>query len=180
MTINLPDGIEALIAHGPHPDHASALMLFGQFVGSWDVDVTWYENGAPARRARGEWHFFWVLEGRAIQDVWIVPPRSERTLGGADCYEYGTTLRFYDPGLGAWRSTWHGPMKQTVIPFVAKQVGDEIVLSGRHADGRSMRWIFSEIKPESFRWRSEVLDDAAELWDLAQEFTVRRSDAVYL
>ena len=29
----------------------------------------------PQRRRNGEWHFGWVLEGRAIQDVWIVPPR---------------------------------------------------------------------------------------------------------
>jgi hypothetical protein len=32
--------IDALQALGPHPDIAEDLMLFGQFVGAWDVDVT--------------------------------------------------------------------------------------------------------------------------------------------
>ncbi len=32
--------IDALQARGPHPDLAEHLMLFGQFVGAWDVDVT--------------------------------------------------------------------------------------------------------------------------------------------
>jgi len=40
-----------------------------------------------------------------------------------------------------------------------KQVGDEIVITGKSADGSSIRWIFSEIKPESFRWRGERLYD---------------------
>ena len=149
-------------------------MLFGQFVGSWDVDVTWHEAGRVVRRARGEWHFAWVLEGRGVQDVWIVPPRGERT-GGADLYEYGTTLRFYDPGIDAWRSTWHGPMHGVVIPFIARKVADEIVLQGRHAvDDRPMRWVFSDIGPERFLWRSEASADEGETWELIQDFVVRR------
>ena len=31
------------------------------------------------QRITGEIHFSWVLEGRAIQDVWIMPRRSDRT-----------------------------------------------------------------------------------------------------
>lgn len=30
---------KALFSQGPHPDFADKLSLFGQFVGSWDVDV---------------------------------------------------------------------------------------------------------------------------------------------
>ena len=170
-----PRGPAALLSDGPHPEHRSALMLFGQFVGSWDLDVTWYENGQPKRRERGEWHFFWVLEGRAIQDVWIVPTRSERSARGPDCYEYGTTVRFFDPALGAWRSTWHGPMRHTVIPFTARQEGEEIVLTGRQDDGRQLRWIFSDIGPDRFRWRSEALNKSGEQWEMLQDFVVRRS-----
>lgn len=174
MAMVLPPTAGVLFSEGPHPEHRSALMLFGQFVGSWELDATWYEDGEPVRRERGEWHFFWVLEGRAIQDVWIVPPRSERPARGADCYEYGATLRFFDPTLGAWRSTWHGPMKHTVIPFIARQEGEEIVLSGRHGDGRALRWIFSDISSHGFHWRSEALEAAGEEWELLQDFVVRR------
>jgi hypothetical protein len=83
--------------------------LFGRFVGSGHIEVTWYQDGIVTRRAQGEWHFAWVLEGRAVQDVCVVPPRAERP-HEIDRYEHGTTLRFYDPRIDAWRSTWIGPV----------------------------------------------------------------------
>ena len=65
-----PDSmIDALQASGPHPDHGSDLILFGQFVGAWDVDVTNIEPDGTKKELKGEWHFGWVLEGRAIMDV---------------------------------------------------------------------------------------------------------------
>ena len=171
----LPPALEALAASGPHPDHRDELMLFGQFVGSWDLDVTWYEAGAPVRRERGEWHFAWVLEGRAVQDIWIVPPRIERT-ARSDLYEYGSSLRFYDPALGAWRSTWIGPMRGAVIPFIARGIGDEIVLEGQEpGDDRPMRWIFSDIAPDRFLWRNTVSGDGGSTWTTQQDFVCCRS-----
>ncbi len=170
----LSAAFEALAAHGPHPDHHDELMLFGQFVGSWDLDVTWYEAGSPVRREKGEWHFAWVLEGRAVQDIWIVPPRIERG-SRTDLYEYGSSMRFYDPALGAWRSTWIGPMRGGVILFIARGIGDEIVLEGRDAeDERPMRWVFSEIAPDRFLWRNTVSADAGQTWTTQQDFTCRR------
>lgn len=65
-----------LLSNGPHEDLSPADRLFEPFIGSWDLDITWYGHGAVTRRAKGEWHFAWVLEGRAIQDVWVVPPRA--------------------------------------------------------------------------------------------------------
>ena len=59
---------EALHVAGPNPDHAEHLGLFGQFVGSWDLQWSGLDaDGRPARA--GELHFGWVLGGRAVQDV---------------------------------------------------------------------------------------------------------------
>lgn len=60
-----PDGMEptvdwtvpALGASGPHPDHAGELMLFGQFVGYWDLDVTLIRPDGSCEEHRAEWHF---------------------------------------------------------------------------------------------------------------------------
>ena len=79
--------LDALQARGPHPDEAPHLMLFGQFVGAWDVDVTNIAPDGTIQELKGEWHFGWALEGRAIMDVWITPHRSLR--GQAEPYEYG-------------------------------------------------------------------------------------------
>ena len=167
--------IDALQAHGPHPDLAEDLMLFGQFVGAWDVDVT---NSAPdgtKQELKGEWHFGWVLEGRAIMDVWITPRRSLR--GQADPYEYGATLRFFDPTIQAWRSTWIGPVRHLVRAFIARQVGDEIILEGSSEQGNRIRWIFSQITPTSFRWRNVESSDDGATWTKVQEMAAQRAHA---
>src|SRR4051812_37580573 len=107
----------ALCAGGPHPEHADALMLFGQFVGEWDFDWAGYGDREQTLTDAGEWIFGWVLEGRAVQDVWIIPPRDRRGEAGVPAGEYGTTLRFYDPRLDAWLVTWNGPSNRARRTF---------------------------------------------------------------
>lgn len=165
---------DALLADGPHREHESELMLFGQFVGSWDID--WRgrnDEDGTWMQARGEWHFAWVLEGRAVQDVWIVPSRAERALGDLRKGEYGTTLRFYDPSNCEWSVTWHGPVYGNVRVFAARQEGDEIVLRGNDHDDRAVRWIFSDITDDAFRWRSLRLEND-DSWVMREEMRVRR------
>jgi tetratricopeptide (TPR) repeat protein len=70
--------LDALHAEGPAADRADKMALYGQFVGAWDLDVTEFKDDGTTRQRPGEWHFGWALEGRAIQDVWIVPPRGQR------------------------------------------------------------------------------------------------------
>ena len=164
--------IDALRAYGPHPDLAEHLMLFGQFVGAWDVDVTNIAPDGTKEEFKGEWHFGWVLEGRAVMDVWITPRRSLR--GRADLYEYGATLRFFDPTLHAWRSTWIGPVRHLVRTFIARQVGQEIILEGTFED-RRIRWIFSQITPTSFRWRNMESADEGSTWTTVQEMSAQRA-----
>lgn len=99
---------ESLLCEGPHPDHERELMLFGRFVGSWDVEGEMIAPDGTREAHRGEWHFGWVLDGRAIQDVLISPPRAER--GADEPFEYGTTLRIYDARSGTWRVTYVTPV----------------------------------------------------------------------
>lgn len=53
----------------PHREFTEELRLFGQFVGSWDVEVINYLPDGTRHVMPAEGHFGWVLEGRAIQDV---------------------------------------------------------------------------------------------------------------
>ncbi len=166
-----------LTARRAHPAHADKLRLFGQFVGAWDVDIHSYPPAGPASRVAGEWHFGWVLEGRAIEDVWVAPKRSLR---GRPAHEpsapgeYGATLRFYDPQIDAWRSTWHGPVCGVVLNFIGRSVGDEIVLDGAFEPGVSTRWIFSNITERAFHWRAvESTDGWRTERKLQERFAVR-------
>jgi hypothetical protein len=167
-----------LLAEGPAPAHHEALMQFSRLVGSWSLDVTYYAGDGSVRRPTpGEWHFAWVLEGRAVADVWMVPPRAQRTATEPPPGEYGMSLRFYDPRIGAWRSTWHGPVNGIVWPFIARAVGDEMVLERVDEAGELVRWIFSEIPSDSFRWRPVRSRDGGESWVVGQVMEAKRSTA---
>lgn len=165
--------IEALQASQPKAQLAEKLQLFGQFVGSWDVEVTNYKPDGSQATVQGEWHFGWVLDGRAIQDVWIAPKRSLRA-GNEEVGEYGATLRFYDPKIDGWKSTWIGPARGWVLPFIARQVNDEIVLEGDFAPDASRKWIFSEITSDSFHWRAIESSDGWVTSRKVQEMFVTR------
>jgi hypothetical protein len=130
--------LDALGADGPAADHAGKMDLYGRFVGSWDLDVTQFREDGSKRQRKGEWHFGWALEGRAIQDVWIVPPRGELRHGdaAANFNSYGTTLRVYDPRIDAWQIQWTDPVTQNFLRMIGRKQGDDIVQlgTGRESD----------------------------------------------
>jgi len=69
----------------------------------------------------------------------------------------GTTIRFYDPKMDRWLATWNDPVYVAFQPLVGHVAGSEIVMEGTTKDDHKIRWIFSEIKPDSFRWHGEKL-----------------------
>jgi hypothetical protein len=168
--------LDALGADGPSTDRAGKMDLYGRFVGSWDLDVTQIPDNGIVRRRRGEWHFGWALEGRAIQDVWIVPPRGELRSGdaAANANSYGTTLRIYDPDIDAWRIQWTDPVTRSFLQMIGRAEGRDIVQLGTRPDGKSLRWSFSAATENSFLWRGEISADNGANWRTNVEFTARR------
>jgi hypothetical protein len=164
--------IKGLSSDGPYPEFKDKLMLFGQFVGDWDIVSVQSPNPSGiAFKERGEVHFGWILDGRAVQDVWMTyDEKSKRAV------PVGTTIRVYDPSADTWQSTWISVLRRSVQTFVARQVGGEIVLEGRTKDGYAEHWIFSNIKPGSFRWHSEETHDGGSTWVLTEEMIIHRSN----
>jgi hypothetical protein len=93
-----PDMIRALSATSPHPSLGDQTRVFDRFVGTWDFDCVLYSADGTIVRFPGEWIFGWVLDGRALQDVWIGYQKS-RSPGERGI---GTTLRFYDAKAAQW------------------------------------------------------------------------------
>ena len=114
-------------------------------------------------KGAGEIHFAWVLEGRAIQDVWILPG-----------VFYGTTLRIYDPGIDAWHILWSDPVRQFYTRQIGRARGDDIVQEGRNDAGEFVRWSFTRIEANSFRWLGERSRDGGTTWHLQAEFDANR------
>ena len=155
--------ISALHTNRPAPDRADRMGLYGWLIGSWEMDAVVNADDGTTHKGRGEIHFGWVLEGRAIQDVWILPG-----------VFYGTTLRVYDPGLDAWHILWSDPLRQFYTRQVGRAHGNDIVQEGTNDAGDATRWSFTEITPDSFRWRGERSRDGGATWQLQAEFLARR------
>jgi hypothetical protein len=167
--------LPGLEANGPNKEYAAKMMLYGRLVGDWRVDyVAWDAAGKQLVKTSGEWHWGWVLDGRAVQDVWIMPGRAERQKPAAPKGEWGTTIRYYDPKIDAWHIVFVGPAYNNLNVFVARQQGDEIVQEGTSPSGKPARWIFSEITATTFRWRDEVSEDGGKTWSLREEMHARR------
>jgi hypothetical protein len=171
--------VEVLHSSKPSSELGSAAAVYDWLIGSWNVRVVDYDVDGTAHESRGEWHFGWVLEGRAVQDVFIVPSREERsTRLPKDGNRYGTSLRTYDPNIEAWRITWINPVRQVQNHLVGKKVGDEIVQEGLDENGSmSIRWCFREITENSFRWTGEESNDNGKTWQLGAEFFAVRMGA---
>lgn len=169
--------LDALRADGPSGDRAGKMDLYAWLIGSWTLDVTEHGPDGAKRQRPGEWHFGWVLEGRAIQDVWIVPPRGSDRTGEAvkSGNYYGTTLRVYDPRIDAWQIQWIEPVSQTYLAMIGRREGTDIVQIGKAPSGNLIRWSFSEITPDSFHWRGEVSADNGATWRTNVEFVARRA-----
>jgi hypothetical protein len=176
-----PSFMEALHSNGPASDRADKMGLYGWLIGGWEMDVQVPQsgpNGANGARyeGKGEVHFGWVLEGRAIQDVWITPPRGLRDgpVGVAANF-YGSTFRIYDPGLDAWHIFWLDPVKQFYSRMLGRAAGTDIEqLTVNETPLR--RWRFSDITPSSFHWTADVDEgaDGVVKWRRHVEFFARR------
>jgi hypothetical protein len=158
----------ALGANGPAQDLIGKSDLFGWLVGRWELEVLDNESVGMHRVNSGEWHFAWVLEGRAIQDVMIAPRLSERRAGMPLAgNRYGTGIRVHDAGTDRWHGLWVNPAQGTIETLSIEKRGDEIVETGE-----TTRNVFFEIERESFRYRIEALQGGH--WKKIAEITARR------
>jgi hypothetical protein len=169
MTGYTPQPAE-LLAASPHADLRSELELFGQFIGSWDMQMQFFDaEGAVVLDQAGTWSFGWVLDGRCIQDVLIHPHQGSDRRGERGI---GTTLRHYDSATGKWRVVWLGAVSGNVIVLTGGKVGDEIQLEGPDVDGSQLRWTFTDITRDSFQWTG--FTNAGGAWWMEQQMAGRR------
>ena len=165
-----------LVASGRSPEIPESADVYGWLVGSWELQVLHYKAvDVSARHMQGEAHFGWVLEGRAFQDIWIMPRCSVRHPGlDKDNNMYGTTLRVWDTTIQAWRINWINPVTGHREQQVGRRIGKDIVQVGARADGTATRWRFTEITADSFHWIGEALEPDGQTWKLEGEFRARR------
>jgi hypothetical protein len=172
----MPLSLDGLIASGPHPSLGLHADTYGRLIGSWQGEYRDYDRSGQVLSGLLEVHFVWVLQGLAVQDVWIAPTRAQR-MGEVDLSQrntYGTTLRVFDPEIEAWRVVWLNPQQRVRVDLVGRRVGDDIIQAGFYEDA-PIKWIFTEITRESFFWQAFVLDTDGVSWFRQTEFRLRRT-----
>lgn len=165
-----------LAAQGRSSEIPECEDIYGWLVGGWKLKVLYYRaQDVSQLNLNGEVHFGWVLEGRAIQDVWIMPRRSERTPDTDKVNNmFGTTLRVWDETLRAWRITWINPVRGHREEQIGRRIGNEIVQIGARLDGTPTRWRFTEISSDRFHWIGQSLKPDGQTWMLEGEFLAER------
>ena len=172
-----PDFFTLLSAPGRSAEIPEEEDVYGWLCGSWDLNVVRYRGvDVAALGLTGEVHAARVLEGRAVQDVWIMPRCGERH-GASDptMNMYGTTLRSWDGALQAWRIAWTNPVSGHREEQVGRWNGRDILQEGTRANGTKTRWTFTAITGDSFRWRGEALYPDTDAWVLEGEFLAKRT-----
>lgn len=128
---------------------------FGKLIGSWEID---YIDTSSCHSIKGEWHFSWVLDGMAIQDVIILPE-----------YEFGTTLRVYNPVTRAWDIAYGYTGR--IMRFEARKQDDIIVLTSLEDERR--KWVFAKIEDNNFHWQDVIVKDDGN-WHINYDLYARR------
>src|SRR5262245_19927884 len=165
----------ALLSDSRSADIPETDDIYGWLIGSWELDVIGYDDEGNVLHSTGEAHFGRVLEGRAVQDVFINPRRSDR---GPDSPKFanwfGTTIRIYDPVIHAWRVNWLNPHDGLRAELIGRRPGNEILQEGTFPDGTPIRWTFTNIAENTFQWRGERLEPDGKTWKLQVEFVAKR------
>jgi len=170
------DFFSVLSAERRSPEIDESSDVYGWLCGSWDLVVLHYRGlDVSGRGLTGEVHAARVLEGRAVQDVWIMPSRTDRSPESDPMMNmYGTTLRTWDASNRAWRIAWVNPIRSHREEQIGNWSGKDIVQNGTRADGTKTRWTFTDITVDSFHWRGEALYPNASTWTLEAEFLAKR------
>ncbi len=159
----------ALGSEAPPAGRAKEMDLYGWLIGSWEMDTLHHPGDGATRKSTGEIHFGWVLEGRAIQDIWIRPRRP------APSTMYGTTLRIPDPGIDGWHIIWSDPLNQDYARQIGRAEGKDIIQIGTDSRGLKARWRFTEIAADSFHWIGEERASDSDPWQIVYEHFARRT-----
>lgn len=145
---------EALLSAEKSPMIPDEYDIFGKFCGSWKFKGDFMTGSGEIQTSEGEWLFSRILNGTAIQDVFIWPPRDQRRSDDV-CGEYASSIFAYDPLSKKWDVTWVNT--GATVRLKAEKIGGNIIMT--EITEKKMQWIFSDITDVSFIWQSVIHND---------------------
>ena len=127
---------------------------YAPLIGDWKFDY----HEPDGRHLKGEWYFRRVLEGMAIEDIFICPSRDTKDTDPQPDAEYGVAVRMYHPKEHCYDMTYICT-KYTTRLEIRKEQG-KIVCT--RLDDATNKWVFSEITEMTFHWQNVTVLDRGE------------------
>ncbi len=131
---------------------------WGKLVGNWNIVFEAVdESGKVQQSFEAEWNWFYILDGYAIQDVFILPPRN--LAKKTDSPFYGVGVRIFDEDTNKWQSVWVDTSNKKLEFREATSTAEQITMYQTNAKGEKLRITYFDMAPSSFEWKQEVLVD---------------------
>jgi hypothetical protein len=166
---------EALLADSQAENIAPKDNWYGRMIGDWDFE--WVERkGTPEERhLAGEWLFAWIIEGKAIQDIFILPARSALRGGrpAPSSAVYATTIRVYNQKRPGWDVIHIQPGYLAPFEAALAQNGDINELT-RDETGALVFWKFTNITSNSFSMVFRKTRDGGKHWEIQGTLAARK------
>lgn len=119
---------------------------YAPLLGDWKFE--YYEPGG--RHLKGEWFFRRILEGTAIEDIFICPSRETKETHPQPDGEYGVAVRMYNKEERCYDMTYVCT-KGTTRLRIQKEHGK---IACTVLDKPENKWVFSEITENTFHWQN--------------------------
>ena len=166
----VPDVISALVAAGPHASLGDQAKVLEQLVGTWDVEYRDILKDGREQRRSGQFIMAWVLDGRAIEDVWIVEP-----LENQQEREVYAAIQYFDSKTRSWPMVFIDPEHASTAKLTGGATLDgRMVLQTSDLGRPQNRWSFTVAGPDSVVFRDEFSSDGGETWKLLSEDHLKR------
>ena len=120
---------------------------FGPLIGDWNIRYCEVHNGIQSD-VKGEWYFRRVLNGAGVEDLMVCP---EKTTYG----EHGIAVRIFNAKEGCYDMTYTDERFAKLLR--CHKEGENIVC--RLLDNDTRKWVFSNIRKDSFRWNNVTLHE---------------------
>lgn len=161
----------ALLGEKQHNRIPEEYDWYAPLLGDWDFDYYDIRDGKRTRHVEGEWIFRRVLNGTAIEDLFICPSRATMETNPQPDGEYGAAIRMFNPASCSYDMvyTTYGYMTRLNI----RRENEKIVCTVLERPNE--KWVFSDITPTTFRWQNITVTTDGE-WRTNCEVLARRKE----
>lgn len=162
VLVAAPGGVAAHpTAEGPNKAAPEETSQYAFIIGTWDCTTRFMNKKGDYDEGRATWTGFWILDGWAVQDVWV----SKQPDGSQF---HGTNIRSFNPKTKKWDNRWLPQGTLQWKYYESEQRGDTMVMTGgqgRDARGDFIdRNTFYDIGENGWKWRKDRSYDGGKTW----------------